>query len=248
VTEEQTMVSNQTALDAKGMPMRRSLLITLVALGSLVCLIGSTGLFAALSDAALTGTNEVDSAAVAASADIQLAPATFDPVSEATTCGTFAENLTTGFFDVTAVDPGYGSDLETFDPAFFCIKNVGSQPVTLAAFVTELIDTETACTGDEALHGDSTCGGDGAGELSSVLTVAYNRWDCSTGAFLDGTAETLKDSSAVGGGALFWDALTADAHACFSVYIQYPEDTPAAEIQKAQSDRATWRFTFYAQA
>jgi hypothetical protein len=241
------MVTNQTALDARVMPMRRSLLITLLALGSLVCLIGSTGLFAALTDIARTGTNTVDSASLAASADIQLATATFDAVTEATTCGTFSEDLTTGVFTVGDIEPGYGSDSETFTPAFFCIKNVGSEPVTISASADELVDMETGCTGDEALHGDATCGGDQLGELSSVLSVVYNRWECDFGISMGGDAATL-NANAGSTPVAFFDALAPGEHACFSVYIAYFADGIGPDVQKAQSDQSTWRFKFAAQA
>ena len=58
--------------------MRRSALITLAALGGLICLIGGTGLFAALTDSARSGTNSLESGALAGSADIQLSNASVD--------------------------------------------------------------------------------------------------------------------------------------------------------------------------
>jgi hypothetical protein len=57
--------------------MRRSVLLTVAALGGLVSLIGGAGLFSALTDTARTGTNSAESAALAGSADIQLAAGTF---------------------------------------------------------------------------------------------------------------------------------------------------------------------------
>lgn len=219
--------------------MRRSVLITLVVLGSLISLIGGTGLFAALTDSARTGTNTVDSAALAGSADIQIATAT-KPAGSPFACGTYSEDLASGFFTVADVAPGYSSP-----PAYFCLKNVGSQPVTIWASADALVDTDTACTGDEALHGDTTCGGNLAGELSVVLFAAYTLWECdgsSANGFLDDLYGNSTSPGALPG------TLGVGAVACLTVDIGYDFDATAAEIQRAQSDRATWRFKFRADA
>ena len=148
--------------------MRRRNLLTVTALGALICLLGGTGLFAALTDTARSGTNSVDSAALAASADIQIARA-FVPGTTPPNliCGTLAEDLATGFFTASNVGPGYSSTDQ-----YYCVKNVGSQPVNLSALATELVDVDFACTGDEVAF-DDTCGGDKDGELSSLLGVTY---------------------------------------------------------------------------
>src|SRR6266508_3353057 len=129
--------------------MRRSSLLTLAALGALVCLIAGSGLFAALSDTARTGTNSVDSARLAGSADIQLATATKE-IGFPIVCGDFSDDLTSGLFTATDVTPGYAST-----EALYCIRNVGSAQVALAALVDELTDIDISCTGDEALYGDA---------------------------------------------------------------------------------------------
>ena len=224
--------------------MRRPVLITLVLLGSLISLIGGTGLFAALTDNARTGTNTVDSAALAGSADIQIATATRAPIPGFSgtpfACGTYSEDLASGFFTVSDVAPGYSSEF-----AYFCIKNVGSQAVTLWASTDELVDTDTACTGDEALHGDTTCGGDLAGELSTVLFAAYTLWDCngsSGGGFLDDLNHNSTSPGALPG------SLAVGQVACLSIDLGYLSNATADEVQRAQSDRATWRFKFRADA
>lgn len=219
--------------------MRRSVLISLVVLGSLISLIGGTGLFAALSDSARTGTNTVDSAALAGSADIQIATAT-RPAGSPFACGTYSEDLASGFFTAADVGPGYSSQY-----AYFCIKNVGSQPVTLWASADELVDTDTACTGDEGILGDTTCGGNLAGELSSVLFAAYTLWNCN-GVSASGFADNLKLNSTSPGA--LPGTLAVGAVVCMSVDIGYGFGHTAAEIQRAQSDRATWRFKFRADA
>lgn len=217
--------------------MRRSVLVTAAVLGGIVCAIGGTGLFAALTDTATSGTNSAESGAMAASADIQVAKATMDGVN--ISCGTFSENLATGFFTVTGASPGFSTQLE-----LHCIKNVGSQQVSLSALVDELTDVDIACTGDEELHGDTSCGSDGAGELSGVLRVIYNQLDCAPLSG-NGSPSILKDNAttphALG-------TIAPGATRCFAVNLVYPNSTDSATAQKAQSDRVTWRFKWVAQS
>jgi hypothetical protein len=220
---------------------KRSVLVTAAVLGGLVCLIGGTGLFAALQDSARSGQNSAESDAMAASADIQVA--TMDPSPSTPTCGTFSEDLTTPFHTVTGVTPDFFSNA-----TFYCVKNVGSQQVTLSAMSDELFDADYACTGDEALHGDTTCGLAagvvGAGELSSVLRVIYSQVDCAS---FNGPGSSLLLSDNVAT-AMVLGTIAVGQTRCFRTDVHYPLGTPSAEVQRAQSDRATWRFRWIAQA
>lgn len=223
--------------------MRRSVLLTLAGLGGLICLIGGTGLMAALSDTARGGTNSVESAPLAGSADIQLATATSTPTS-LVTCGQPSENLTTAFYTVQDVTPGYNPP-----GVFYCVKNVGSQAVQISVMADELTDSEVACTGDEELHGDTTCDVAGEqGELSSVLELNYTILPgCGFG---PGSGEigpfgTKLEANATTPVAL--DTLPAGLMRCYLINLSYPTGNgPAA--QRAQTDRATWRFKWTGQA
>jgi hypothetical protein len=218
--------------------MRRPVLITVAVLGVLIAVIGSTGLFAALTDTARTGTNTVDSASLAASADIRLAAATRnypDPV----VCGTFSENLATGFFSISDVGPDYPGTA-----AYYCIKNVGSQTLNLWATADELADVDTNCTGDEGLSGDATCGGDALGELSSVLYTGHTKYNDCSGLAGSGFSIKLHDHAAQFNA--FSGTIAPGDVWCFQADITYKSDAPAADIQKAQSDRVTWRYKFRA--
>lgn len=222
---------------------KRSALVTVAALGALVCVIGGTGLFAALQDSARSGPNSAESDAMAGSADIQVA--TGDPSTPTPTCGTFSEDLTTPFHTVTGVTPGFFGDAQ-----FYCVKNVGSQQVTLSALSDELADVDYACTGDEALHGDTTCGSVnppvGTGELSGVLMVVYSQLDCAT--FNGpGSSRLLRDNAATGGQFALGTIAVGETR-CFRSDLFYPLGTPSDAVQRAQSDRATWRFKWVAQA
>jgi hypothetical protein len=218
---------------------KRSVLLTFAVLGGLVCLIGGTGLFAALQDSARSGPNSAESAPLAGSADIQVATAIVGP--SGVECGTFSEDLTTPFHTVTGVSPGFRSDLQ-----LYCIKNVGSQGVTLNALSDELTDVDYACTGDEALHGDTTCGGAGAGELSSVLRVLYDQLDCATLAG-SGSSPLLSDNATGGVAPAALGTIAPSETRCFGTDVSYPS-APSVEVQRAQSDRATWRIRWVAQA
>jgi len=226
--------------------MRRSLLLTVTALGALICLMGGTGLFAALTDTARTGTNSIDSAPLAGTADIQLAPGDWLVGATGTTgrlveCGEYSENLATGFFSASGVQPNYASD-----EVPYCIRNVGSAAVNLSAFADELTDVDDSCTGDEALHGDTTCGGGALGELSSVLRIRYAvLHDCSDAGSIDSRTVGLSDNATVGEPIL--GTLQPGAFGCFSVQVIYGGATTDA-IQVAQSDTSTWRFKFVAQS
>jgi hypothetical protein len=217
--------------------MRRSALLTVAVLGGLVCLLGGTVLYSALQDTARTGTNSVESAALAASADIQLATATAS--QSGVTCGTFSEDLTSPLVTVTGMSPSTQGAGE-----YVCIKNVGSQQVTLSVLADELADIDFGCTGDESLHGDTTCGGNLAGELSGVLRVNYSTVNCQTGGG-SGAAHILKDNATTPHGL---GTLAVATTGCYLASILYPTTTAATAVQAAQSDRATWRFKFTAQA
>lgn len=216
--------------------MRRAFLLTTAALGLVVCLVGSTGLFAALTDTARTGTNQVTTPGLAASADIQLAPRE-GPTGQPT-CGAFSDDLATGLFDFTATPP-YANQSH-----IVCVKNVGSQALTsLTMRADELTDIDIDCTGDEEANGDPDCGGDAAGELSDVLEVRAN-WDgCPYEMPTDGTpTTTLADLAAT---PLTLKTLAVDEVVCIMIFVGYPATgaTPEA-IQRAQSDKVTWRFRF----
>jgi hypothetical protein len=217
--------------------MRRSLLATITVLGALICLVGGTGLFAALTDTATTGTNTVTSGGLATSIDIKLATATYS--AGATTCGSYSDNLTTPLFTETDLQPGAGG------LAYVCLKNVGSRTAAhLNVLSIELTDIDQACTGDEADSGDTTCGGDAAGELSDALSVVFISQDCATGDDLWSTAEVnLRDSTST---LLELPPVPSGTNLCLKGQVanRFPADSAVAQV--AQSDTSTWRFRFSA--
>lgn len=217
--------------------MRRPLLLTLAALGGLISLVGGAGgMFAALSDTASTGTNSVSSAPLAASADLQLATAS--SIGGAVECGTFSENLTTAVFTVSdmAAPSMSGRGL-------LCVRNVGSRTVTLSALASELLDTDVACTGDEEVSGDTTCGGNQAGEMSPLLDNYLYPIACATASGSGGSA-TLA-SMATTPRAL--GTVSPGTTVCLYTEIFYAYSATDVQKQTAQSDRVTWRYAFTGQ-
>jgi hypothetical protein len=237
--------------------MRRSVLLTLAVLGVLVSLVGGVGLFAALTDTATTGTLTADSGGLAGSADLKMTTATVVDVNQDGIVGNPGDSINCfapGYSDNLATDPQTANVSPGFasDKLYFCIKNVGSQPVTLTFDAFEMIDVELDCTGDEALV-DGSCGivggVAGVGELSGVLSVQVDWYAQCDAAFnepssrvlgsLTSTPLALQHGLSAGGGA-----------DCYSLTLAYPSggaNTPQM-IQQAQSDRVTWRFRFNAAA
>jgi predicted ribosomally synthesized peptide with SipW-like signal peptide len=226
--------------------MERASLRAVIVLGVLVTLLGGTGIFAVFSDRATTGSNDVTSGQLGHAADLQIATATSQ--NGTIVCDTYSDDLaaTTGFFSLTDLQPSAGDSYR----GYFCLKNVGSSAVNLTASTINLSDLDSACTGDEAAFGDTSCGV-GAGELSTVLMAAIAELDCVTGAYAGqtGSASLLALESPVGlpvGGIVGRQAgdLNSGQTACYFVELRYPDSTSAADVQLAQSDSVTWRFAF----
>jgi len=216
--------------------LRRAFLLTATALGLVISLVGSTGLFAALTDTARTGTNQVTTPGLASSADLKLAMSEGPEGNK--TCGDFSDDLATGLFDFTANQP-------IDDRAeIVCLKNAGSQSLTsLTMRVDELTDVDIDCTGDEQANGDATCGGDAAGELADVLAVSV-AWDAcpnqAPSAF--SPTQTLLESAST---PIALPTLGVDEMVCLLVTVAYPATgAPSEALQRAQSDKVTWRFRF----
>ena len=231
--------------------MRRSVLMTLALLGAVVSLVGGVGLFAALTDTGKTGTITAESDAMAGSADVKLTTADVGDADEdgltEVDCdnGAYSDDLATSPM-TASVEPGFVSD-----KMYFCIKNVGSQPVSLTFDAFEMVDTELDCTGDESIV-DTGCGVVSGtplvGELSGVLSVTVDWYPMcdpnvsqpSSSVLSSLTSTPLALHGLSSGGA-------ADCYSLTLVYGHGAPNTPAM-IQAAQSDRVTWRLRFNASA
>jgi len=222
--------------------VRRPVLLTLAAVGGVIVVLGGTGIFAALSDTARSGTNSIESDALAASSDLQVATASF--ANNVVTCGTFSDDLVSSLFTISG-PPGD----ETAAGAFYCLRNLGSQTVALTVLAEEFTETEIGCTGDE-INFDTTCGPglggiDNPGELGNFTVVAHRGYPCTPGEadspgqflLLSANATTPADLG----------NLDPGVTRCFSSTIFQNSASPTQE-QEAQSDRLTWRFAWTGQA
>jgi len=212
--------------------MRRPLLITLVVLGLVTTLTGASGVLAAGSDRATTGTNSLETGSIASSVNLQIAR--WDRLTGV--CGTFTDDLTTGLFTLTDRQPS-GSGIGP--PQDMCLKNAGQGTIDVSVSAIDVVSTDIACTGDEASV-DDTCGADQAGELGPLVSTSVNRWtSCAAnapfgGGGSSGALATFSGPIAPG--------LAAGTTVCILANVSYNPSTANAE--KGQSDRVTWRYAF----
>jgi len=224
--------------------VRRRYLISLSIMGLIVSVLGSTGLFAALTDSARTGTNNLDAAPLAGSAELKIQagvvppPDPTGPPPTTVTCalGGWVDDLTTGGFVANNVGPGFDSGV-----SYYCLQNAGSQTVSLAGTIDSLLDIDIVCTGDEALYNDLTCGNQLEGELKNVIEVMWSSVNCfdinqgsTTGIGIEGNVGAPVDLGSIAPGQI----------RCFGLRAIYSSANPPDAIQRAQSDHLSWRFKF----
>jgi hypothetical protein len=214
--------------------------------GAVIAAVGGTGLFAALSDTASTGVNRVDSAALAASADLKLALSgapviDADPNTPFFPCGTYSDDLASPL--VTATDSLPGDAIGS--AGGLCLKNEGSRNLALTLAATTVGQVEVACTGDEALV-DTTCGAPGAGELGQVIELSVSRHDCQTGAQIPvgGVPSVIRTVAQWSAVEVSFGQIGAGESACFAPSVRHLPDASTVPNQAAQSDRVTWQYRF----
>lgn len=215
-------------------------LIRAMALGAVISLAGSTGIFAIFSDRAFTGTNSVTTGARPTPPPdvtyLRIAE-TSNPGQYPVTCGTFSDDIATGLFTISDFQVG------SYPYSIVCLENAGTTTLSLSATTLDLVDTDTGCSVGEAEAGDSSCGGDQLGELSYGLWAFLNRPDCASG-YVAGGAEhldlaTMRTSSL----AIPGDALTPGEIACVYVGLGLVGDETLFNL--TQSDQVSWRFAFW---
>jgi hypothetical protein len=225
--------------------MNRHLLPIIIALGVVVTLVSGAGVYAVFTDRATTGTLNVVSGEVAKAADLKLAIAAIDEQVGSpgfgVDCYPFSDDLTSDFMSVALAAPG-----ESYlQRRFFCLKNTGSAPLDVTMSVIDLVDSETGCTGDEAMV-DDTCGGAGQlGELGGRLSVGISAWSCMQFplVLLGETRGPSLPEEAVSGISIPGTTLPANKRMCGSIDVYYPPSTTEL-VQAAQSDQTTWRLAY----
>lgn len=218
--------------------MRRRLLTTTMALGLVITGMGFTGIYAVFTDRATTGTNSAESGPQARIADLTVATT----VTQDCTDGTFTDDLVSGIIAASELQPRGGS---TF--TVMCLRNAGTATLNLTLSAIDVVETETACTGDEESAGDLTCGtaGIGDGELGAALIVVASRLDCVTQATDVAISPAFSAMAAIPEA---FGTLAPGATACVWLRVQMAAEgevgTTLADIQQAQTDKVEWRFAF----
>lgn len=231
---------------------RHALRITIL-LGVLITLVGGTGIFAVFTDRATAGENSVTTGERPRAAELKIATPSEEGAMCAPATTSWADDTETAQFTAGSLQPG-----QDLAPAYLCLMNAGSASLVVHASAIDLVDADVACTGDEAAAGDLTCGLDAndapqAGELSAALQITIERVGCEDPSVLLGAASsnTLDQFSSMfvylAPGAT-GAPLAPDEIACLRLQASYPAPASEDVAQRAQSDRATWRFAFDAEA
>lgn len=165
---EHTQHTDQAGTVGGGARRRRPLLASLTTLGVVTGLLGVAGVFAAGSDTATTGENDIASGELEfPEADIQLASASFglsDPDQHLTVeCNDdWSDDLATG---VLSGDVDQVEDYD-FEMGVLCLRNAGTEAVDVAWSTFDVVDEELGCSFGEE---DGACGD--VGELSQHLAI-----------------------------------------------------------------------------
>lgn len=212
--------------------VRRSILLSMVILGGVVTAVAGTGTFAPFTDRATTGTNAVASGTRPKAADLKIiSPGVSVDCTPAP--APYVDDSTTATATLTDAQPGSRQTL------YVCLKNAGASALTISQTTTGVVEIDNACTGDEASV-DQTCGGDAAGELGSVVFWESTRYDCTSGGGpLPLSGNTLAAPTPVSLG-----TLAPNEVGCYITIAEYTQNRPAEDVQRAQSDTVTWKYTF----
>jgi hypothetical protein len=151
----------------------------------------------------------------------------------------WTNELTTNVFTGELVAPG------TAGAWYVCLRNTGgskAQPIDVEVSITNVTDTEVACTGQEADF-DTTCVPDAAGEAGAVLDAEFREVDCST-------ATNVGPSYPFGFfSSLSTVALPSQAYStprCYTFRVAHQNGLNEAVEQAAQSDSLHFTVTVHA--
>jgi len=220
---------------------RRNTYLSLMVLGTVITMIGGTGIFAVFTDRATTDTNTVISTERDRVAHIQLATATWDGINW--TCSEYSDDLQTGLFDVDSYQPG-----EFTMGAYACLKNAGSAGASISLRALDLINSDPACTGDESSV-DPTCGGGpGTGQLAGITNISVGTVSCATAEIVAATEDATLTSLTSSALAFPGPDLAPGGVVCFGINFGAPAGLTETQKQAAQTDKVTWRFAFDATA
>jgi hypothetical protein len=149
-------------------------------------------------------------------------------------CGRYGENLPT-MVTASGLEPGVSTGTVTV-----CARSQGAADSRLTLGVIEVVQTDVACTGDEASV-DASCGGDQAGELGENLTVTLAAQPKCKGPF--GAARAVGFSALATGAVVVTPVMKQHQVDCVAVTLAYAA-SPLEAVARAQTDRVRWRYAF----
>jgi len=210
---------------------RRSIPISMIVLGLGLAVSSVGGVIAAFTDEALVGPNSFETKALPLATDLKLAQ------QQGGACGTFNDDLATGLYTVSNLEPAANTQFSTL----YCLRNDGSLAANVSYRAFNVVDTETACTGDEAEAGDATCG-EGAGELSGLVELQIMKFGIGCPGGGSGQASNMSTIASLASTPKSFLALAPGECIAFGALYRYAP----AEMDglKAQSDKVTFRLAF----
>ena len=212
--------------------MRRSIPISMIVLGLGLAMGSVGGVIAAFTDEALVGPNSFESKALPLATDLKLAQR-----ESSGTCDNFTDDLATGMYTVSNLEANASTQFGTL----YCLRNDGSLAANVSYRAFNVVDTELACTGDEAEAGDATCG-EGAGELSGLVELQVMKFGigCPGG----GSGQQSNMSTIASLASTPKAFLTLAPGECIAFGALYRYSPSEMDALKAQSDKVTFRLAF----
>ena len=192
-------------------------------------------LVAALAAAGATGLPTVSSAQGGAPDDDRRAAVDLKiAVREGTICGELGDSLPT-LVATSGMQPG-----DRTPPVVVCAVNRGASPARLTLSAVERVETDVACSGDEAAF-DTTCGPGLGGELGGSLLVHIATQPSCKGPF--GASTPTAFAALATAPAAVAAEMRRNRLLCISLALEHrPSSEDAATA--AQSDSVSWRYAF----
>jgi hypothetical protein len=211
--------------------MRRSIPISMIVLGLGLAMGSVGGVIAAFTDEALVGPNTFESKALPLATDLKLAP------MQNGSCASFNDDLATGLYTVSNLEPNASAQFGSLH----CLRNDGSLAANVSYRAFDVVDTELACTGDEAEAGDATCG-EGAGELSGLVELQIMKFG--TGCPGGGSGSALNMNTIASLASSPRSFVTLAPGECIAFGPMYRYSPSEIDGLKAQSDKVAFRLAF----
>jgi hypothetical protein len=149
-------------------------------------------------------------------------------------CGPYGEQLPT-MVSASGLEPGTSTATVTV-----CARSKGAADSRLTLGAIEVVETDVACTGDEAAV-DTSCGANQAGELGANLAVTFAVQSKCKGGF--GPTRTVAFGDLRARAEVVTPVMKRHQVDCVAVTLAY-RTSPIEAVARAQTDRVRWRYAF----